>query len=128
MSQWDCGIPVRMELLRATALRRCIQLARFSPRPSGISITFSAGKSSERRNVSLRDDTNEPRSFLNYSLADSRQTTHRRCWLERIAGDHFIGDRRTRDLAAAAGVPERLAVAGIERKKVAIGVAGERNA
>ncbi len=80
-------IPVRTELLQATALRRCIQLARFSARPSGISITFPAGKSSEGRNVSLRDDTNEPRSFLNYSLADSRQTTHRRCWLERIAGD-----------------------------------------
>ena len=40
----------------------------------------------------------------------------------------LIGDRRTRDLAAGAGVPESFAIAAIERKNIAAGVAGERDA
>jgi hypothetical protein len=40
----------------------------------------------------------------------------------------LIGDRRTRDLAAGAGVPESLSIAAIERKNIATGVAGERDA
>jgi hypothetical protein len=40
----------------------------------------------------------------------------------------FIRDRRTCDLAAGAGVPQSCAIAGIEGKSTAAGVAGERDA
>jgi len=40
----------------------------------------------------------------------------------------FIGDRRTHDLTAGAGVPESLAIAAIEGKSIAAGVPGERDA
>src|SRR5450432_3244748 len=40
----------------------------------------------------------------------------------------LIGDRRTRDRAAGAGVPESFAIAGVEGKNTAAEVAAERDA
>ena len=40
----------------------------------------------------------------------------------------FICDRRTLDRAAGAGVPESFAIAGVEGKNTAAGVAAERDA
>jgi hypothetical protein len=90
--------------------------------------TIAARKSSEGRSVSAgRRKRSQDRSLITLWQTPGKQHA--------AAAGHnilpvieFVGDRRTRDLAAGAGVPESFAIAGIERKNVAVGVAGERDA